>query len=214
MALLHKTGLVPSKLELIAGWAPTQPWFEGDRRGEFVTVASYRFDDPAGEVGVETLLVRAGDGPVLHIPLTYRGAPLEGAEEWFIGTMEHGVLGTRWTYDALGDPVYLATLAETVLTGGRQADQFYEIEGKRVDREPSALVNGTGVAGARVPSAGGISTRNDLQSTLAETDDLTVLVARLPRLRPLGEVPSAERLIGTWTGQPEATTLALVSLRG
>jgi hypothetical protein len=45
------------------------------------SVSAYRFDDPAGEVGIETLLVRRGAGPVLQVPLTYRGAPLAGAED-------------------------------------------------------------------------------------------------------------------------------------
>ena len=40
--------------------------------------------------------------------MTYRGAPLAGAEEALIGTSEHGVLGTRWIYDAAHDPVAVA----------------------------------------------------------------------------------------------------------
>src|ERR1700710_2202585 len=99
MALLHRATLQPSKLELLQDWAPTQPWFDGDRSAELVTVAAYRFDDPEGEVGIETLLVRAGDGPVLQVPLTYRAAPLDGGDAWLIGTMQHSVLGQRWTYD-------------------------------------------------------------------------------------------------------------------
>jgi len=33
------------------------------------------------------------------VPLTYRGAPLDGAEDALVGTTEHGVLGRRWVYD-------------------------------------------------------------------------------------------------------------------
>ncbi len=62
-------------------------------------------------MGVETLLVRVGEGPVLQVPLTYRGAPLPGGESALVGTMEHSVLGPRWVYDGTGDPVYVATLA-------------------------------------------------------------------------------------------------------
>lgn len=57
--------------------------------------ASFRYDDPEGEVGIETLIVRVADGELLHVPVTYRGAPLEGAEPWLMGTMEHSVLGSR-----------------------------------------------------------------------------------------------------------------------
>ena len=69
----------------------------------------FRLDDPAGEVGLEMILVRdSGQGnPVLyHVPLSYRGAELAGAEDYLLGTSEHGVLGTRWIYDAAGDPVW------------------------------------------------------------------------------------------------------------
>ena len=144
MALLYRASLSPSKLELLEGWAPSQPWFEGDASGHLSSVASYRFDDPEGEVGVETLLVRAGDGPVLQVPLTYRNERLDGADAWLIGTMQHSVLGERWTYDATGDPVYLLTLATAVLTGGHQADQFIEIDGVMTEREPTAVVSGSG----------------------------------------------------------------------
>lgn len=45
------------------------------------------------------------------VPLSYRGEPLEGAPgEALIGTSEHGVLGTRWVYDGVHDPVVTAQL--------------------------------------------------------------------------------------------------------
>ena len=62
MALLHGgASLVPSKLELLAAWLPSRPWFTGDASA-LEAVGSYRFDDPDGEVGMETHLVRAGEG--------------------------------------------------------------------------------------------------------------------------------------------------------
>jgi hypothetical protein len=54
------------------------------------------------------------------VPLTYRGAPLEGAERALIGTMEHGVLGRRWAYDGCHDPVLVAELL-SLITGRTQA---------------------------------------------------------------------------------------------
>ena len=44
------------------------------------------------------------------MPVTYRDAPLPGADAWLIGTMDHSVLGKRWVYDGVGDPVYLLTV--------------------------------------------------------------------------------------------------------
>jgi hypothetical protein len=186
MALLHRTSLVPSKLELLAGWLPRQPWFEGDPDAPLATVASFRFDDPDGQVGVETLLVRAGDGPVMQIPLTYRNEERPDAEEWFIGTMEHGVLGTRWVYDAAGDPVYCCELARVILGGGTQVEQWIELDGVMTLRDPTALVVGSGTAKA------------------PEVDVALVEIVRVPgteATRPL-------ILIGTWTDHPAPTVLA------
>jgi hypothetical protein len=188
MALLHRADLVPSKLELLAGWLPKQPWFVGDQDAPLTTVASFRFDDPEGEVGVETLLVRAGDGPVMQVPLTYRNDEVPGADEWFIGTMEHSVLGTRWTYDALGDPVYLGELARVILTGDSQVELWIEIDGVMTLREPTARVVGSGSEAA------------------PDVDDVAVEVVRVPGEAVAGSLV----LTGTWTDHPEPAVLASV----
>lgn len=191
MALLHRADLVPSKLELLAGWVPRQPWFVGDEDAPLTSVASFRFDDPDGEVGVETLLVRAGDGPVMQIPLTYRNEELPGAEEWFLGTMEHSVLGTRWTYDALGDPVYRGELARVILTGDSQVELWIEVEGVMTLREPTARVVGSG------------------RETAPELGDVSVEIVRVPGSAEGGPLV----LTGTWTDQPVPTVLATASAR-
>lgn len=139
MALIHDARLRPTKLDLVADWLPDQPWAAGE--GEVRVVARFRFDDPLGEVGVETILVRRGDGPVLQVPLTYRGAPLEGADAWLITTMEHSVLGTRWVYDALGDPVYEAVVLEAVRSGAGHAAEF-DADGRPVERPDAAQAVG------------------------------------------------------------------------
>ena len=102
MAILHQRAtLTPTKLELAAAWLDRQ----GLRgAGDVQLAGSYRFDDPEGKVGIEALLVRRA-GEVLHLPLTYRGAPLDGAGAHLITTLEHSVLGRRWVYDAAADPV-------------------------------------------------------------------------------------------------------------
>lgn len=100
MALLHQATLSPTKLELVTAQLDRN----GLGDGPVTLVGGYRFDDPAGQVGVEGLIATR-DGEGFHIPVTYRDAPLDGAEPWLLTTMEHSVLGTRWVYDAAHDPV-------------------------------------------------------------------------------------------------------------
>ena len=119
-AQIHDAELKPSKLELLAGWLPSQPWFEGDA-GDLERVAAYRFVDPDGEVGIDTLLVRSG-GVTYQVPLTYRPEPLDDDFAVLIGTIEHSVLGTRYCYDATTDPVYVAELIRVIHEADDEAD--------------------------------------------------------------------------------------------
>ncbi|MFC8511139.1 1,4-alpha-glucan branching protein [Streptomyces sp. NPDC057411] len=126
MAVIHKTTMQPTKLELLATWLPTRPWYRGGEGTEPVLerAGGFRLDDPEGEVGIEFMVVTDASGEETHaylVPLTYRGAPLEGAEGGLIGTSEHGVLGTRWVYDGTHDPVLLGEL--TALLEGRAVPQ-------------------------------------------------------------------------------------------
>jgi hypothetical protein len=150
VSLLHRASIVPSKSELLAAWLPSQAW-AADLPG-LKPFGGYRLDDPDGEVGMEGILLRNDAGDVAHVPLTYRAAPLEGAEDHLVGTTEHSVLGTRWVYDATGDPVWRTTLAATVLTGGTGAEEYFEVDGKRETREPSVAVAGSGALGSEVPA--------------------------------------------------------------
>ena len=114
-------------------------------------IASFRFDDPAGEVGCEThiVAVRLPDaGEVIaQVPLTYRGAPLDEAPaEALVTTMEHSVLGRRWVYEAAHDPVYVTELLLSITDAGGAAEQFrVEDDGSR-SRLTKGLANvhGTG----------------------------------------------------------------------
>lgn len=147
MALLYRADLVPSKLELINAWLPTREWFRGPAGTEITRVTAARLDDPAGEVGVEIILVRAGDGPIHHTPLTYRGAPLPGADAWLLGTTKHSVLGKRWVYDASGDPVYAHVVADAIATAAHEAEEIIQDEnGKRERRQPMMTLRGSGIA--------------------------------------------------------------------
>ena len=114
MAEILDATLTPGKVDLIAGWIGTQRWYAA--KGQLPRLTrrrGFRFDDPAGEVGIETLVLRddATSPPTVYqVPVTYRGSPLPGAERALVGTMEHSVLGTRYVYDAPHDPVYVAAL--------------------------------------------------------------------------------------------------------
>src|SRR5262249_14337643 len=149
MGLVHRATLAPSKQELLEGWLPSRPWSTGATKVE--KVAEYRFDDPAGEVGVETILWRTGGGSVLPAPFTYRAAPLDSAEAHLVGTSDHSVLGPRWVYDGCADPIWAQTLVTAILTGGTQAQMVIERDGDLVDVPARMQVLGSGSAGADVP---------------------------------------------------------------
>lgn len=125
MAVIYKTTMTPSKLELLAAWLPRQPWYIGTASEPHLTKAGgFRLDDPQGEVGIEFMVVtdNSGERPrSYHVPLSYRGAPLDGADRALIGTSEHGVLGRRWVYDGTHDPVLVAQLLD--LLQGRAEPQ-------------------------------------------------------------------------------------------
>lgn len=113
MAVIHHTTLVPTKLELLTKWLPTQPWYRGGATPELARAGGFRLDDPAGDVGIEVMVVTdeaSGEATSYLTPLTYRGAPLANAEDYLVGTTEHGVLGQRWVYDAAHDPVFVEQL--------------------------------------------------------------------------------------------------------
>lgn len=186
MATVHRATLTPTKTELIAAWLPAQGWF-AESVEDVTPVGAYRFDDPAGEVGIESHVLDT-DGRTVHVPLTYRGAPLEGAEEYLLGTTEHSVLGTRWVYDAVGDPVYRAVVADVIAHGGTQADVWLDTPEGPVRREPTTQVRGSG-------SPAPASAR--------------LVVVREPDAA--AGVPSDWTLTGTWPGQGEAAVLVYLA---
>jgi hypothetical protein len=204
MAILHTATLTPTKLELLEAWLPGRAWYPVDEAKGLERVGACRFDDPAGEVGIETLIVRAGDGPLVHAPLTYRGAPLDDAEHWLVGTTEHSVLGTRWVYDAVGDPVYLAALVEAVRTGGTQAEEFVETESGRQRRDPAMTVRGTGEQAAGAAS-GTLVRVEDGDPAVVVTEEVRVQIRRVLTDQPAEETLA---LLGEWPGRADPAVLA------
>jgi hypothetical protein len=191
MALVHRATLDPSKQDLVAAWLPTRAWASGI---EVTTkVAEYRFDDPAGEVGIETILFASDDGATVQVPLTYRGAPLDGADDFLVGTTEHSVLGRRWVYDACIDPVWAAALAAAILTGGTQVQMYLEQDGQRIDIPPRMTVQGSGAPGSDVPELSAVdSVRDEGMTTVVRSGDLELVVARVVGATVEGE----ETLVG------------------
>ena len=59
MALVHRATLSPSKQDLVAAWLPSRRWAGGLEIAR--KVAEYRFDDPDGEVGIETHVLSTAD---------------------------------------------------------------------------------------------------------------------------------------------------------
>ncbi|MFJ9817273.1 1,4-alpha-glucan branching protein [Streptomyces sp. NPDC101151] len=143
MAVIHHTTLKPTKLELLTTWLPTRPWYRGGADAPVLAKpGGFRLDDPAGEVGIEFMVATDSSTPeptAYLIPLTYRGAPLEGAEHALIGTMEHGVLGKRWAYDGCHDPVLVTELLS--LIEGRAQPMAQSVTGTP-DREVTRSYTG------------------------------------------------------------------------
>ncbi|MFF2083358.1 1,4-alpha-glucan branching protein [Nocardia sp. NPDC058176] len=149
MAVIHRTSLVPGKTDLVAAWLPGRQWYRGTVP-RLRKAGGFRLDDPDGAVGIEFLLLLDDSTPepqLYQVPLTYRGAPLPGAENALLGTAEHGTLGRRWIYDATRDPVAVAAVLD--LLAGRTAAQAQNDS----DTVDSSVV----VAGVELVSAGGES---------------------------------------------------------
>lgn len=199
MAIIHNTTLKPTKLELLTTWLPTRPWYVGTGTPELAKAGGFRLDDPAGEVGIEFMVAgdTSGPGPVAYlVPLTYRAAPLPGADHALVGTMEHGVLGPRWAYDGVHDPVLRTELL--ALFEGRVQAQAQSLSDTPDDEVTHSW---TGLA---LPSAEGPAEVTEHQdgSGLRLPDGTALRIHRIP----LPTVPegAAGHLSGAWNA-PDGT---------
>jgi Maltokinase N-terminal cap domain len=204
MALIHQATLRPSKQELVAAWLPARKWYTGPT-GEVERVATFRFDDPAGEVGIETMLIRVADGPVFQVPLTYRGAPLPGADAWLLDTSEHSVLGKRWIYDATADPVYAAALAGAILANTGQAPQYEEIDGRLQPRDLPMTITSTTSEPTPPPAVDVVHQVSDADPTRIVTNTVELAIVRRVTQDP---GLTGTLLTATWPTQPTPLPLA------
>lgn len=109
--------LTPGFDSFLPGWIARQRWYRAKgREPELELVGLLRYQDPAGEVGIQTWLLRdAVTAAVYQVPLTYRGAPADHLEHALVATAEHSELAPRWIYDGCHDPVGARAIVETIL---------------------------------------------------------------------------------------------------
>lgn len=204
MAIIHRTTLTPTKLELLTAWLPGRPWYrDGAGEPRLARAGGFRLDDPAGEVGVEFMVATdtAGPGPVHYlVPLTYRGAPLDGAEHALIGTTEHGVLGTRWVYDGCHDPVLVTELL--ALFEGRAQAQAQSLT-DTPDHEITRSYTGSAPL-PPAPAGDAPSAEDDKDATgIAVAPGLTLRLHRVLRPAPDAVADRPEDALGHVSGHWE-----------
>lgn len=178
--------LTPDFKEFVPPWVARQPWFAGHGTSDLRPVGFFRFEDPDGEVGIETHVLREGN-TVYQVPMTYRGAPLPGAEAALISVTEHSVLGTRWIYDATADPVWRAVVLRLIRLGGSS--------------DPSTTWGGIGP----VSAFGRQLVQTEFDDELAVVGLRRVLVAQDPdEFARAAGADAVGLLHGTWHTSPEA----------
>lgn len=170
--------MTPTKHEILTRWLPMQTWWPTEAEVPDFE-ANFRFHDPAGEVGIETFLLRIG-GVIVQVPMTYRSAPRVEGE--LMGEATHSALGHRWVYLGTSDPVYV-TATTAAISEGRGQVSLEDPDGSPVIRRTTATVRGSG----------------------AGSGQLHVAVAIAPDVVP----PSVSgTLEATWAEQPEPVVLA------
>jgi hypothetical protein len=178
VAKIHRGAtLTPHFREFLPAWVGRQPWYLGTGTPTLSQVGFFRFEDPAGEVGIETHLVTDGSA-VYQVPMTYRGCPIEqvvpDAVASLVATAQHSVLGTRWIYDAEHDPVWVGELLRLVRT------------------------NGVSDSSGR-PGVGAAEARGQLLTTAAIPDSATIELKRILAADDLVTTPNILGVVnGSW----------------
>lgn len=147
MAIVYDAQLNPSKRQVLDDWLPRQSWFPADDTDDVEVVAAFRFDDPDGQVGLQTHIVRLPDGRVFQVPMSYRPAPLPTDQDALMSEMEHSVLGRRYIYDATLDPVYVAELTRVIRDGDTGVVEYLHQASGEESGEPTALPSSMTVRG-------------------------------------------------------------------
>ncbi len=207
MGVFHRATITPTKADVIAEWAPTQPWGPSSDAPIHV-VGAYRFDDPENRVGMETHVVEV-EGTLLQVPLTYRDEPVAAGEAGLIGEMQHSELGTRWVYDGLSDQRFVTMLAAVAMTGQGEALGMAVYDGRWHIAPTNVRIRGGGWGLERVPVDGFRPVSDDANAVVFDNDRFELTFFR----RPVTGPRPAIGLTATWEGQPEAVVLAEVRER-
>lgn len=226
MALIYDAELTPGKLQVIAAWLAEQPWSGVEADAELERITSFRFDDPADEVGLEVTLVRVPGGEAfIQVPLTYRGEPLEGAESHFVAKIDHSVLGERWVYDATADPVFLAELERAIRYEKTNAREFvHSDDDDKENEERTDVASVTGVVKEDMRHTGRptaetltVETRpspNTIDGvTMVRAGDAELEILRFPQNEDGAGHTVIGRLVATWDGQSTPVQLARLVTR-
>ena len=127
-----------AKIHPTATLNPTKDEILHQQFGPVTNIGAFRFVDPNGKVGIETLLVRETDGALLQFPVTYREQRISDTHE--VGTTEHSHLGTRHITKIVADPVAVTEIIRVILEGDTNVQRS---DGKTSPYE----IRGTGTAG-------------------------------------------------------------------
>lgn len=132
ISIIENAVLKPTKREVAEQWL-----------GYFEHIGSYRFVDPDGQVGIESLIGFDLDRRLVQMPVTYRSAEFDA--EHTLTTMDHSVLGTRYVSNAMGDPVAVREYIRVILeadNGAQRSDGKVSVldvrgSGNREENSPS-----------------------------------------------------------------------------
>ena len=136
-----------AKIHPTATLSPTKDEILHQQFGSVTSIGAFRFVDPNGKVGIETLLVRETDGALLQFPVTYREQRISDTHE--VGTTEHSHLGTRHITKIVADPVAVTEIIRVILEGDTNVQRS---DGKTSTYE----IRGTGTAGVDTLTLGNI----------------------------------------------------------
>ncbi|MET4096491.1 1,4-alpha-glucan branching enzyme [Arthrobacter sp. UYCu712] len=122
--------LPPALSGLLGSWLPGQRWFPvKSAEFSFEPVGGLRLDAGRADAELEVWLLAVtyptADGnrtDVVQVPLSFRHAPLAGAESALVGETDGDSAGPgsgqRWIYDGVHDPAFVAAWLELMRHGG------------------------------------------------------------------------------------------------